>query len=109
MDAKPIGRPKTATLEKKASDNRARQAKFRRKQRLVKLIAEKLIKLKDNERGVWLEFLAYAMACGNNHYVSVEWERGGSTAYFSEIAQELLGETPSKFSYGSILSIKFIN
>lgn len=95
MNTKRVGRPKTASREKKREDGKARQAKFRRRQRLVKIIANRLLSAREQQRQGWLEFLAYAMDCGEDLYVAVEWENGGTSKRFSEIAEELLGEKPS--------------
>lgn len=86
------GRPKTSTAEKRQDDTRARQAKFRRKQRLIAAISKRLLASNRLDREAWLEFLAYAVGAGENLYVGVEWERGGTTRYFSDLVDELIGD-----------------
>lgn len=110
MEKKRVGRPRTASAQKKREDNKARQARFRRNQRLIKIIAERLLTAKGQHRAGWLEFLAFAIGCGEDHYVGVEWENGGTSKYFSQLAEELLGEKESPASlhgsYGAIVEIR---
>jgi|GEM_PF-3134064 len=80
------GRPITANAEKKREDARLRQQRARRKQKLVKLFSFRLVGAKSADRPVWLAFLAWAHDCGDDLLVGVEFEGGGRTMRFSEIA-----------------------
>lgn len=104
---KRVGRPKTATPEKKLLDARARQAKARRKQKTIKVISKQLATaVKPRNRAVWLEFLAWAHDVGEDLLVGVEWEAGGGTLHFSDVASQLIGDTVDR--RGSIVEISFI-
>lgn len=100
------GRPATSTPEKKREQAKARKQKFDRKQKLIRLISARLLDVKAVDRQIWLEFLAWAMECGDDLLVGVEWEHGGSTRKFSDIAAEELGEKPGA-GKGKLQSLSF--
>ncbi len=104
---KKVGRPRTATPEKKLLDARARQAKARRKQKTIKVISKRLAtEVNPRNRAVWLEFLAWAHDAGEDLLVGVEWEEGGGTLHFSDVASQLIGDTVDR--RGMIVEISFI-
>ncbi len=104
---KKVGRPRSSSPDKKRSDSRARQIKARRKQRKIKAIGEFLVtQVEPKSRQVWLEFLAWALDYGENLLVNVEWEGGGGTRHFSDLADQLIGDTEDR--RGIIKSISFI-
>jgi len=104
---KHVGRPRTSSPEKKREDARLRQQRARRKQRIIKLVSQRLLTARYAERQAWLEFLAWAHDCGEDLLVGVEWDGGGSTRRFSVIAEQLLGEREEK-DWGEVVSIALI-
>lgn len=105
--AKQVGRPRTSSPEKKRLDAKNRQAKARRKQKIISVISKRLaIEVTRRERDVWLEFLAWAHDCGDNLLVSVEWDLGGGTRKFSELSAQLIEE--ELCDKGEVVRLSFI-
>ena len=97
------GRPAKPPEEKRKT-NAIRKRRFDQKQKLVRIATDRILAAKSTEQEVWLYFLAWAKGTGDDLHVSVQWEDGGSTAFFSRIAKELLDPGPR----GPIVSLNLI-
>ncbi len=100
------GRPVIRTADERREQSKIRKQKFDRKQRLIKILTNEVVKAKSNNLQVWMDFLVWAKGDGDDQHVGVRWEDGGGTRNFSELAKELLGE--NRQPKGPICAIEYI-